>query len=117
INTYSLQNPHNTEQGYTYTHIEQQLAKKVGTPPRELAQEISTVLDEDPGVSSAEIAGPGFLNIRLDSGAQGALVATVIDQGEAFGTGAAMAGRRVDLEGVSANPPGQIGRAACRRGA
>ncbi|MDZ4234255.1 MAG: arginine--tRNA ligase, partial [Dietzia sp.] len=55
-----------------------------------------------------DIAGPGFLNIRLDSGAQGSLAASVIEQGEAYGTGDAMAGRRVNLEFVSANPTGPI---------
>src|SRR5699024_5250815 len=100
--------PRNPEHGDYATNIALQLGKKVGAPPRELAQEIATVLADDPGVSSAEIAGPGFLNIRLASGAQGALVATVIDQGEAFGTGEAMAGRRVNLEFVSANPTGPI---------
>ncbi|HJC30014.1 MAG TPA: arginine--tRNA ligase [Candidatus Dietzia intestinipullorum] len=106
--TVVVERPRNPEHGDYATNIALQLGKKVGAPPRELAQEIATVLAEDPGVSSAEIAGPGFLNIRLDSGAQGALVATVIDQGEAFGTGEAMAGRRVNLEFVSANPTGPI---------
>ncbi|PAY23117.1 arginine--tRNA ligase [Dietzia natronolimnaea] len=106
--TVTVERPRNPDHGDYATNVALQLAKKVGAAPRELAQEIATALAADPGVASADIAGPGFLNIRLDSGAQGALVASVIEQGEAYGTGEAMAGRRVNLEFVSANPTGPI---------
>ncbi|MBB1052900.1 MULTISPECIES: arginine--tRNA ligase [unclassified Dietzia] len=106
--TVTVERPRNPEHGDYATNIALQLAKKVGASPRDLAQEIATALAADPGVASADIAGPGFLNIRLDSGAQGSLVASVIEQGEAYGTGDAMAGRRVNLEFVSANPTGPI---------
>ncbi|AWH95775.1 arginine--tRNA ligase [Dietzia psychralcaliphila] len=106
--TVTVERPRNPEHGDYATNVALQLAKKVGAAPRELAQEIATALAADPGVASADIAGPGFLNIRLDSGAQGSLVASVIEQGEAYGTGDAMAGRRVNLEFVSANPTGPI---------
>ena len=98
--TVTVERPRNPEHGDYATNIALQLAKKVGASPRDLAQEIATALAADPGVASADIAGPGFLNIRLDSGAQGSLVASVIEQGEAYGTGDAMAGRRVNLEFV-----------------
>lgn len=104
----TVERPRNPEHGDYATNIALQLGKKVGAAPRELAQDLATVLAQGPGVASADIAGPGFLNIRLDSGAQGALVATVLEKGEAFGTGAALAGRRVNLEFVSANPTGPI---------
>ncbi|MBB1051699.1 arginine--tRNA ligase [Dietzia sp. CW19] len=106
--TVTVERPRNPEHGDYATNIALQLAKKVGASPRDLAQEIATALAADPGVASADIAGPGFLNIRLDSGAQGSLVASVIEQGEAYGAGDAMAGRRVNLEFVSANPTGPI---------
>lgn len=106
--TVTVERPRNPEHGDYATNVALQLAKKVGAAPRELAQEIATALAADPGVASADIAGPGFLNIRLDSGAQGSLVASVIEQGESYGTGDAMAGRRVNLEFVSANPTGPI---------
>ncbi|EYT63353.1 arginyl-tRNA synthetase [Dietzia sp. UCD-THP] len=106
--TVTVERPRNPEHGDYATNIALQLAKKVGASPRDLAQEIATALAADPGVASADIAGPGFLNIRLDSGAQGSLAASVIEQGEAYGTGDAMAGRRVNLEFVSANPTGPI---------
>ena len=104
--TVTVERPRNPEHGDYATNIALQLAKKIGVAPRDLAQDLATALVSDPGVASAEIAGPGFLNIRLESGAQGSLVATVIEQGNAFGNGGAMAGRRGNLEVVSANPPG-----------
>ena len=106
--TVTVERPRNPEHGDYATNIALQLAKKVGAVPRDLAQELADALVADPGVKAAEIAGPGFLNIRLDSGAQGSLVATVLDKGEAYGVGDAMAGRRVNLEFVSANPTGPI---------
>ena len=106
--TVTVERPRNPEHGDYATNIALQLAKRVGAAPRDLAQELATALVRDPGVASAETAGPGFLNIRLDSGAQGALVATVLEQGDEFGRGDAMAGRRVNLEFVSANPTGPI---------
>ncbi|UVE95751.1 arginine--tRNA ligase [Dietzia sp. B32] len=106
--TVTVERPRNPEHGDYATNVALQLAKKVGSAPRDLAQDLATALVQDPGVASAEIAGPGFLNIRLDSGAQGSLVATVLDKGEEYGNGDAMAGRRVNLEFVSANPTGPI---------
>ena len=104
----TVERPRNPEHGDYATNIALQLAKKVGVAPRDLAQELAAALAEDPGVASAEIAGPGFINIRLDSGAQASLVSTVLQRGEKFGTGDVMAGRRVNLEFVSANPTGPI---------
>lgn len=106
--TVTVERPRNPEHGDYATNIALQLGKKAGIAPRDLAQDLADALVKDTGVASADIAGPGFLNIRLDSGAQGSLVATVIDTGEAFGQGDLMAGRRVNLEFVSANPTGPI---------
>ncbi len=106
--TITVERPRNPEHGDYATNIALQLGKKVGVAPRDLAADLATALVADPGVDSAEIAGPGFLNIRLDSGAQGSLVATVLAEGEAYGSGTALAGRKVNLEFVSANPTGPI---------
>ena len=106
--TVTVERPRNPEHGDYATNIALQLGKKVGVPPRDLANDLAEALVDDPGVASAEIAGPGFINIRLDSGAQGSLVSTVIEKGDAYGNGDAMAGRRVNLEFVSANPTGPI---------
>ena len=104
----TVERPRNPEHGDYATNIALQLGKKVGISPRDLANDLAEALVGDPGVESAEIAGPGFINIRLDSGAQGSLVSAVIEKGDAYGNGDAMTGRRVNLEFVSANPTGPI---------
>lgn len=106
--TVTVERPRNPEHGDYATNIALQLAKKVGAAPRDLATELAERLVADPGVASAEVAGPGFINIRLDSGAQGSLVASVLKKGAEYGYGDAMRGRRVNLEFVSANPTGPI---------
>ena len=106
--TVTVERPRNPEHGDYATNIALQLGKKVGAAPRDLANELAEKLAADPGVASAEVAGPGFINIRLDSGAQGSLVASVLELGDAYGHGDAMRGRRVNLEFVSANPTGPI---------
>ena len=106
--TVTVERPRNPEHGDYATNIALQLGKKVGVAPRDLANELAEKLVADPGVASAEVAGPGFINIRLDSGAQGSLVASVLELGDAYGHGDAMRGRRVNLEFVSANPTGPI---------
>lgn len=106
--TVTVERPRNPEHGDYATNIALQLAKKVGAAPRDLATELAERLVADPGVASAEVAGPGFINIRLDSGAQGSLVASVLKKGAEYGHGDAMRGRRVNLEFVSANPTGPI---------
>ena len=106
--TVTVERPRNPEHGDYATNIALQLGKKVGVAPRDLANELAEKLAADPGVASAEVAGPGFINIRLDSGAQGSLVASVLKKGAEYGHGDAMRGRRVNLEFVSANPTGPI---------
>jgi arginyl-tRNA synthetase len=85
-----------------------QVARKAGLPPRVLAQAIAGKLTSDPAIESVEIAGPGFLNIRLVPAAAGTVAGTVVEQGEAYGHGTQLAGQRVNLEFVSANPTGPI---------
>ena len=104
----TVERPRNPEHGDYATNVALQLGKKAGIPPRELAEAVAAELTNDPGVASAEIAGPGFLNIRLDSGAQGSLVASVLEQGEDYGRTSDLEGTSVNLEFVSANPTGPI---------
>src|SRR5699024_6974798 len=88
--TVTVERPRNPEHGDYATNIALQLAKKVGAAPRDLATELAERLVADTGVASAEVAGPGFINIRLDSGAQGSLVASVLKKGAEYGYGDAM---------------------------
>ncbi|WP_067844722.1 arginine--tRNA ligase [Nocardia lijiangensis] len=104
----NVERPRNPEHGDYATNVAMQVAKKAGTNPRELATWLADALSATEGVSSAEVAGPGFLNIRLAAAAQGAIVQKVLAAGTSFGTADALAGTRINLEFVSANPTGPI---------
>ena len=90
------------------TSIALQLAKGAGRPPREVAELLAARLREVDGIDEVEVAGPGFLNLRLASASLGAVVTTVLARGAAYGTNDAAAGQSVNLEFVSANPTGPI---------
>jgi arginyl-tRNA synthetase len=104
----SVERPRNPEHGDYASTLALQVAKKVGLPPRKLAEAIAEKLAQEPGIKAVEIAGPGFLNIRLDAAAAGELARMVVDQGERYGRGKALAGQKINLEFVSANPTGPI---------
>jgi arginyl-tRNA synthetase len=104
----TLERPRNPEHGDYASTIALQLAKRVGMPPRDLAAAVAGELTRTPGVKSVDIAGPGFLNIRLDPAAAGQLAREVVRAGQAYGRSDRLAGTRVNLEFVSANPTGPI---------
>ena len=103
-----VERPKVKEHGDYATNIALQLAKKAGMNPREFAQLLADELAATEGIASAEIAGPGFLNIRVEAGAQGALAPQIVAAGETYGTSDLYAGQKVNLEFVSANPTGPI---------
>ena len=103
-----LDRPRNREHGDWATNIAMRLAKQFGTNPRELAQRIADGLSEVDGIASVEVAGPGFINIRLDAAAAGALARTIVEAGEAYGTNDSQSGRSINIEFVSANPTGPL---------
>jgi arginyl-tRNA synthetase len=106
--TVTVERPRNPEHGDYATNLALQLAKKVGANPRELAGWLATALTDADGIASAEVAGPGFVNLRIDASAQGVIVNNVIDAGPNYGHSDALAGQSVNLEFVSANPTGPI---------
>ena len=106
--TLTVERPRNPEHGDYATNVAMQVAKKVGTNPRELAGWLAEALTAAAGIDSADIAGPGFLNIRLAADAQGAIVAKILTEGAAFGSGHTLDGKKINLEFVSANPTGPI---------
>lgn len=106
--TVVVERPRSREHGDWATNIALQLAKKAGRPPRALAELIAARLREVPGVAAVDVAGPGFLNVTLDTAAAGELARTVVEAGAAFGRSTALAGQRINLEFVSANPTGPI---------
>ncbi|MBC3178548.1 arginine--tRNA ligase [Corynebacterium lujinxingii] len=106
--TVTVERPRNPEHGDYATNIALQVAKKAGTNPRDLAGWLADDLSSDPAIDAAEVAGPGFINLRLAAGAQGQLVAKVLSEAEAFGHSELYKGEKVNLEFVSANPTGPI---------
>jgi len=103
-----LERPKNRDHGDWASNIALKLAKQVGANPRELAAEIAGPLGEVPGIASVEIAGPGFINIRLDAAAAGALARVIVEAGAAFGSNTTQRGNSINLEFVSANPTGPL---------
>ena len=103
-----LERPKNRDHGDWASNAAMKLAKVVGANPREFAAEIAEGLTSVDGIASVEVAGPGFINIRLDAAAAGALAKTIVDQGAAFGTTDSRADEIINLEFVSANPTGPI---------
>lgn len=103
-----IERPRQRDHGDWATNVAMQLAKKAGTNPRALAEELARRLADVPGVAAVDVAGPGFLNIRLEASAAGELARTVVEQREAYGRNETFAGVKVNLEFVSANPTGPI---------
>ena len=103
-----VERPKVKEHGDYATNIALQLAKKAGLNPRDLSQWLAAELESTDGVASAEVAGPGFLNLRVSAGAQGQVAAVVLEHGADYGRNDTYAGQRVNLEFVSANPTGPI---------
>ncbi|MGO4486810.1 arginine--tRNA ligase [Microbacterium sp. 2RAF4] len=103
-----LERPRNREHGDWSSNIAMRLAKPLGTNPRELAQQIADGLAGVDGIASAEVAGPGFINIRLDAAAAGALAKIIVDAGDAYGTNDSQVGQSINIEFVSANPTGPL---------
>lgn len=106
--TVTVERPRNPEHGDYATNIALQLGKKVGTNPRELAGWLATALADRDGIASAEVAGPGFVNLRIEASAQGVIIDNALQGGESYGHSAVLAGQKVNLEFVSANPTGPI---------
>ena len=104
----TVERPRNPEHGDYATNLAMQVAKKAGVAPRELAGWLGEALSATEGIDSAEVAGPGFLNLRLAADAQGAIVRQALGSADAFGRGDLFEGLRVNLEFVSANPTGPV---------
>jgi arginyl-tRNA synthetase len=109
-----IERPKVKEHGDYATNVAMQLAKQAGRAPREIAELLASRLTATPGIAAAEVAGPGFLNVRIDAGAQGALAADIVAAGSAYGGSDALAGVRVNVEFVSANPTGPVTLASTR---
>jgi len=112
----AVEPPRDPSHGEMSTNAAMVLAKQAGLPPRALAEKLASRLKDVADVSDVSIAGPGFLNWRLKSGRWLGTVRDVLAAGTAYGDSRAGAGRRVNVEYVSANPTGPL-HAAHARGA
>src|SRR3954447_21054324 len=104
----TIERPKNRDHGDYATNAAMQLAKSAARPPREVAEIIAARLRDDAGVAGVDVAGPGFLNLRLSEAAQGRLAGTIVEAGDDYGRSDTLAKERIDLEFVSANPTGPV---------
>jgi len=107
-----LERPRDPSHGDVACNIAMQLAKQLKMNPRELATRLVDALLANPArnglIDSADIAGPGFINLRVSAAAKQSVVKTVLAEGAAFGRSRAGAGKKVIIEFVSANPTGPL---------
>jgi len=103
-----VERPRQRDHGDWATNVAMQLGKRAGLSPREFAEKLSGLLAAEPGIESLEVAGPGFLNIRLRADAAGELARGIVEFGEGYGSGESLHGKHVNIEFVSANPTGPI---------
>jgi len=108
VSDVTLERPRNRDHGDWASSIALKIAKPLGATPREIATELAIGLEKLPEVASVEVAGPGFINIRLEAAAAGALAKRIVESGPAYGTGDLYTGIKINLEFVSANPTGPI---------
>ena len=103
-----LERPKNRDHGDYASSIALQLAKPAGKNPREVAELLKADLETLAEVSSVAIAGPGFINITLNRASQADLVRTILSAKNGYGHGTALAGVKINLEFISANPTGPL---------
>ncbi|MBI5531095.1 MAG: arginine--tRNA ligase [Deltaproteobacteria bacterium] len=105
---FTVERPKAADHGHLATNVAMTLAKAAKKPPREIATLIQSILQTEPLIEKVDIAGPGFLNVRLRPAAFHQVVADIELAGAAFGRALAGSGERVLLEFVSANPTGPL---------
>ena len=110
----TVEPPRDPSHGDLATNAAMVLAKGAGTNPRALAEAIKPKLEALPPVTSVEVAGPGFINIRLTPDAWRDELRTILRQGEEYGLSKVGANERVNVEYVSANPTGPLHMGHCR---
>ena len=109
----TLERPKNRDHGDYATSVALTLAKQANLQPRVIAQVIIDNLTRNDllasaGISKVEIAGPGFINITLETASQAADIVKIVSLGKKYGTGNLLAGKKINLEFVSANPTGPL---------
>jgi arginyl-tRNA synthetase len=110
----TVERPKNKEHGDYATNVALQFGKRMGVAPRELAELLATELKAFDGIAGVQVAGPGFINISVEAAAQGEVARVIAAAGPSYGDGDALAGTRINLEFVSANPTGPVTLASAR---
>jgi arginyl-tRNA synthetase len=108
VTSATVERPRNPDHGDYATNAALQVGKRAGVAPRELASALAETLGRQSGIATAEVAGPGFVNITLDASAAGELARTIVDSGDLYGRGTSLEGRRINVEFISANPTGPL---------
>ena len=103
-----IERPKNREHGDWATNVAMQLAGKFGLNPRAFAEILATELKLEAAIEKVDVAGPGFINITLSAAAAGELAKAIVAAGDNYGRGSDLAGVKLNLEFVSANPTGPI---------
>jgi arginyl-tRNA synthetase len=103
-----IERPKNREHGDWATNVAMQLAGKFGLNPRAFAEILAAELKLEAAIEKVDVAGPGFINITLSAAAAGELAKAIVAAGEKYGRGSDLAGVKLNLEFVSANPTGPI---------
>ena len=106
--TVTVERPRQKGHGDYATNIAMQLGKRAGMNPRAFAELVQGRLAAIEGVAGVEIAGPGFLNITVETGAQGVVAQQIVAAGAAYGTSDVLAGESINVEFISANPTGPL---------
>ena len=104
----TVEPPRDASHGDMATNAAMLLAKPAGMAPKIIAEALATALAKDPRITAADVAGPGFLNLRLAASVWQGLVKTVLETGPNFGKSMLGQGQRVNIEFVSANPTGPM---------
>jgi arginyl-tRNA synthetase len=108
LSAVAVEPPRDPAHGDMATNAAMVLAKPAGLPPRQIADGLAAGLARDPRVIAAEVAGPGFLNLRLSPGVWQGLVRNLLEEGADYGRSTLGAGQKVNVEFVSANPTGPM---------
>ncbi|MEV6271396.1 arginine--tRNA ligase [Kribbella sp. NPDC051936] len=103
-----VERPKNPEHGDYATNVAMQLGKRAGLNPRQFAELLAVKLRDDEAITAVEIAGPGFINLRVAADAQGKVAQSILEAGEKYGTSDSLQGRTINLEFISANPTGPL---------
>jgi arginyl-tRNA synthetase len=103
-----VERPKNPEHGDYATNVAMQLGKRAGLNPRQFAELLAAKLRADDAITAVEIAGPGFINLRVAADAQGKVAQAIVDAGPRYGTSDTLHGQSINLEFISANPTGPL---------